>query len=136
MSDDEFANITDITCMCGHLKNYHYVHLHTCSVSMCRCSYFISALEVERNKDRLAKLKQVREERDDRLKHFASMNRCPKCRNSVSPNIEYHPARSWYQRSCSLGIKTEHMHIICDMCGADYSVKAMDRIMKDIRKES
>lgn len=129
---------TELECVCGHGRNQHS-HYRTTSFSGeywtichedCPCYSFTSTLEAAReytkNLSEANKLKDL----DENYKQFVSRNNCPKCGKGSHPTIAFHPNVSWFSlNKCRLGLRTEHIHLVCDLCKAHYSVKCLDKIL-------
>lgn len=127
---EHYANPSDLDCVCGHGKNNHSSWGGVCHLSGCPCYLFISTLTAEskyiEDQQTLNRLK----DQDEEYTLFVKRNHCPKCGKGSHPTIEFHPNMPWYRLSkCKLGLKSEHVHLVCDLCKAHYSVKCLDEIL-------
>lgn len=130
--------ISDLVCLCGHGRNEHS-HYGATSYSpehwkicyqTCPCYGFTSTLDAERKYTEGQKTLNRLKDQDEEYTQFVKRNHCPKCGKGSHPTIEFHSDIPWYRRNkCKLGLKSEHIHLICDLCKAHYSVKCLDKIL-------
>lgn len=122
------GNGNKMSCVCGHGIGEHGFSgmCHSCLP----CYKFLSTFDYEQQVLEDQKKAETKAAREEARTQFVARNRCPKCGKSSSPSISHHPNVPWYKfNRCKLGLKTEHIHLVCDMCNAHYSVKCLDDIV-------
>lgn len=134
-----YENPTELECVCGHGRNQHShynatsyskEHWTICNIGSCPCYDFTSTLAAQREYTKnLVEANKIRDQ-DEEYIQFVKRNHCPKCGKGSHPTIEFHPNVPWYKfAKCNLSLKTEHIHLVCDLCKAHYSVKCLDSIL-------
>jgi len=126
---------SSIICICGHPRNHHssFNEGGVCHQSGCPCYQFLSTLtETQTRIADEAEQKRL-QDLNDEYRIFVKRNRCPKCGFGTHPQMEYHSKKKWYQTSCQLGLRTEHIHLICDLCKAHYDAECLSEMLKMIK---
>jgi hypothetical protein len=131
---------SELMCICNHSRNAHTCYpgygslpdnWGTCwGTTGCNCRHFTSTLKAEQDAvNSLAESNRLKDQNEE-YAQFVKRNRCPKCGKGSHPTVVFHPDVPWYKfNSCKLGLKTEHIHLTCDLCKAHYSVKCLDKIL-------